>query len=595
MTTIAFLSTGDRVGTSSLVYHLASMYARLGVNVLAADLNPQAKLTGMFLSEEELEPLWPETAERQTVYGALRPLLDRADRVPAPYVAEPEPGLGLVVGDILLATSEDELASHWAAFLTRQPRAMDVPSALARILRRAAGEVDARLILVDIGPHLGALNRAAIVTADSLVVPLAPDIYSLQSLRNLGPALRRWQREWKESRERIPGVDLSVPEYPMQPIGYIVIQGAVRLDRPVMASDDWLNRIPTVYRRAVVGEESPSTDATVETDPHCFATLKPYASLMPLAQEAGKPMFALKPADGATGGHVAAVQGCYRDFRELAKAIAERAGSSIPEVQGTRASARSSPTRRHPVTITFRPMGPVPDPPSADGAFTPRRMADLAKGLEGTMAKIKQWGIGVRDGSRLPRTVKLLQEVASAGSFPKSEADLRQIGHAASDAQELILARGMLPAEPLDSTLEVLRRTVGGTIGVTPDQAYQAQSELWVGAALSCADARFGVLTKPEGPSPDYVVRNGRCEYAIEVKRLASSRPFSGLAEARATEYFGVYTGVRTVSGGNGRSGSRISGESGHLGADRVDSGDTGAPFGSSRAAGGSRGRVRPV
>lgn len=521
MTIITFLNCGDRVATSSLVYHLASMYARLGVNVLAADLNPQAKLTGMFLGDEELEPLWPETGERRTVYGALRPLLDGADKVPVPYVAEPEPGLGLVVGDILLATLEEELGSQWAACLERQPRAIDVPSALARILRRGAAEVDARLILVDVGPHLGAFNRAAFVTADSLVVPLAPDIYSLQGLRNLGPTLRRWQREWKETRERSPADDVSVPDDAMRPIGYIVTRDAVRLDRPFKPSEEWMNRIPSVYRRAVVGEKRPAADATVETDPHCLATLKPYASLMPLAHEARKPMFVLKPADGATGGHVAAVQGCYRDFRALATAIAERAGAPFPEVQGAHGSSGSSPTRRHPVTITFRPMGPVPGPPSADGIFTPGRMADLAKGLEDTIAKIERWGIAVRGESRLPKTVKLLQDVASTGSFPKSQAKLTKIAHAASDAQELILVRGMLPREPLDSTVTILSRVIGGTLGVTPDQAYQAQSELWVGAALSCADARLGVLTKPEGPSPDYVVRNGTFEYAIEVKRLA--------------------------------------------------------------------------
>ena len=35
-------------------------------------------------------------------------------------------------------------------------------------------------------------------------------------------------------------------------------------------------------------------------------------------------MFALKPADGAIGGHVNAVRGCYRDFRALAREVARR-------------------------------------------------------------------------------------------------------------------------------------------------------------------------------------------------------------------------------------------------------------------------------
>ena len=44
---------------------------------------------------------------------------------------------------------------------------------------------------MDIGPNLGALNRAVLVSADHIVVPLAADLYSLRSLHNLGPTLRR--------------------------------------------------------------------------------------------------------------------------------------------------------------------------------------------------------------------------------------------------------------------------------------------------------------------------------------------------------------------------------------------------------------------
>ncbi|MXW18048.1 MAG: ParA family protein [Gemmatimonadetes bacterium] len=329
MKTIAFFNNKGGVGKTSLVYHLAWMYARLGVNVLAADLDPQANLTSMFLNDDELEPLWPENGERPTVYGALRPLLEGTGDVAVPRVVEPEPGLGLVVGDLLLATAEDELSSQWPACLDRKPRAFRVLSALARILRQGAAEIDAKVILVDVGPNLGAFNRAALVTADSVVVPLAPDLYSLQGLRNLGPTLRRWQEEWKERRERNPVPDLVVPEGAMRPIGYIVMQHAVRLDRPVKAYRRWMERIPAVYGKAVAGESAPSQRTNTDHDPHCLATLKHYRSLMPLAQEARKPMFALKAADGAIGGHAAAVRGCYRDFCGLAESVAERAKFEI--------------------------------------------------------------------------------------------------------------------------------------------------------------------------------------------------------------------------------------------------------------------------
>jgi ABC-type Na+ transport system ATPase subunit NatA len=50
--------------------------------------------------------------------------------------------------------------------------------------------------------------------------------------------------------------------------------------------------------------------------------------VIPPPREARKPMFALKPADGAIGGHAA--QDCYRDFRALAREIAGRAGVALP-------------------------------------------------------------------------------------------------------------------------------------------------------------------------------------------------------------------------------------------------------------------------
>ena len=152
------------------------------------------------------------------------------------------------------------------------------------------------------------------------------------------------------------------------------------------------------------------------------------------------------------------------------------------------------------MSITFRPMDHGAEPPPPDKIYTPARMADLAKGLERAIAKIEKWEIEVKGSSRLRKTVKLLQEIASVPRFRGSREELRKIAQAASDAQEFIIIRGMLPQKPLDPTVSALKKAVGGTLGVTPHKAYQAQSELWVGAALSCAGVRLGVLTNPQGP-----------------------------------------------------------------------------------------------
>ncbi len=86
-----------------------------------------------------------------------------------------------------------------------------------------------------------------------------------------------------------------------------------------------MDRIPRVYRESVLQQEG-GESVDVGEDEHCLATLEHFRSLMPLAQEARKPMFFLKAADGAIGSHATAAQDCYRDFRALAEELARRTG-----------------------------------------------------------------------------------------------------------------------------------------------------------------------------------------------------------------------------------------------------------------------------
>ena len=285
MKTIAFFNNKGGVGKTSLVYHLAWMYAELGVKVVAADLDPQANLTSMFVNDNRLEELWSEERRTQTIFGALQPLLEGTGDIAAPHVERVSSKIGLLVGDLALSASEDELTRQWSECLDRKPRAFRVLSAVWRLLEQAAAQREATLVLMDVGPNLGAINRAALISAENVVIPLAADLYSLQGLRNLGPTLQRWREEWSERRGRNPLLDLSVPPGDMRPAGYVLMQHAVRLDRPVKAYDRWMTRIPDTYERALL-DRQPSGIADVSEDSNCLAALKHYRSLMPMAQEA---------------------------------------------------------------------------------------------------------------------------------------------------------------------------------------------------------------------------------------------------------------------------------------------------------------------
>lgn len=323
MKSIAFFNNKGGVGKTSLVYHLAWMFSDHGIKVLAVDLDPQANLTAMFLDEERLESLWPDDEHPDTVLGSIRPILRGIGDIAQPHVEKITDRLGLVPGDLGLSRFEDKLSDAWPRCQLSDESAFRTMTAFHRLIQQGA-EWGADLVLIDVGPNLGAINRSALIASDQICLPLAPDLFSLQGLKNLGPTLCEWRNVWTGLLNKAPP-DLPVPKGMMQPMGYIVMQHGILDSRPVKAYKRWMDRIPNVYREAVLNEAA-QPDATVGNDPYCLSLLKHYRSLMPMAMESRKPIFFLKSADGAIGAHIEAVKSCYRDFQKLASKIAANAG-----------------------------------------------------------------------------------------------------------------------------------------------------------------------------------------------------------------------------------------------------------------------------
>lgn len=193
-------------------------------------------------------------------------------------------------------------------------------TAFFRIIQEAGKSTAADIAIVDVGPNLGAINRSALLAADCVLMPLAADLYSLRELRNLGPALREWRQAWQTTVVPRAPHEMLLPTGSMTPIGYVIMQPVMRLNRPVKAYGPWLKRIPQVYATSVLDEPFNAS----ESHDYQIATMPNYQSLMPLAHDARKPMFDLRAGDGALGATQAYVQKCYQDFRGLARAVAKR-------------------------------------------------------------------------------------------------------------------------------------------------------------------------------------------------------------------------------------------------------------------------------
>ena len=191
MKTITFFSHKGRVEKTSLVYHLAWMFGELDHRVIVADFDPQANLSEMFLNEDTLASIW-EDRGKKTVDGNIAPLFEgEGDISSDPHIEKIGEQIGLLTGYLNLSKREDDLSSTWAKCLDGDKRSFRVTTAFARLIAIAGKKFEADLALVDVGPNFGAINRTALIASDYVVIPLAPDLFSLQGLRNVGPTLVR--------------------------------------------------------------------------------------------------------------------------------------------------------------------------------------------------------------------------------------------------------------------------------------------------------------------------------------------------------------------------------------------------------------------
>jgi len=327
MKTIAFFNNKGGVGKTTLVYHFTYMLAELGYRSLAIDLDPQTNLSSMFLDDNKLQMIYTNENSRHTIIEGIRPLNKGIGDIAPATVHQINENIGLIAGDLDLSLFEDKLSHNWGRCLDRDEVAFRITSAFYRIIKQANKSFDADFNIIDVGPNFGAINRATLIAADYVIIPMAADLFSLQGLKNLGNRLNQWKREWMERSTKNPEPDsLELPTGEMTPLGYIVMQHGIKERRPVKSYLAWANRIPQVYQEFVL--KCPVTQMVVEDDPNCLALLKHYHSLVPMAMEARKPIFLLKPADGAIGAHLGAVRRAHMDFEILTKDVIVRLETS---------------------------------------------------------------------------------------------------------------------------------------------------------------------------------------------------------------------------------------------------------------------------
>lgn len=126
--------------------------------------------------------------------------------------------------------------------------------------------------------------RASLTWTSSFFEPPFSRPWSLPRLENLGPAVHKGCKEFNARRDNKPAaLAIDLPQGGMRPVGNVVIQHELRMDRVVKAYEKWLNRIPATYLESILQNQ-------------------------PTVESAELAKLNLKPADGAIGAHYRAVR-----------------------------------------------------------------------------------------------------------------------------------------------------------------------------------------------------------------------------------------------------------------------------------------------
>lgn len=214
------------VGKTTYLYHIAHILSDKGYTVLMVDCDTQCNLTAYSMSDDEIEKSWGECGN--SIYKGIelihRGLGDIVEIVPTKI--KNADNLYLVPGDIELSEYEDELGDTWTRALGGHEQSVRKQTAITRLAEDVSQRVSANIILFDFGPNMGALNRSVIGACDYIIVPTAPDLFSIRGTKNLGKKLELWEREWGAINSSYDAnkIDFEVPKGNPKFIGYVVQQ-----------------------------------------------------------------------------------------------------------------------------------------------------------------------------------------------------------------------------------------------------------------------------------------------------------------------------------------------------------------------------------
>lgn len=329
MKSIVVFNNKGGVGKTTLLCNLASyLQLRKGKRVLIVDADPQCNATSYMFPYPQLEKIYSKSSE--TIYEIIKPLQRGKGYLSGdlPITESPHFKLDVIPGDPHLSLSEDFLSSDWLDCKAGEYRGLQTTLLFKDLLARLKLY---DYVFFDVGPSLGALNRAVLASSDFFIVPMSSDIFSLQALENISKSLNEWNNQLTsglsefEKKENEPfQIHGEKVNWHLKFAGYITQQYTAKTvegkKQPVNAYEKIIRKIPEAFKKHLLSinpVEIPNTRIGEITNLH---------SLVPLSQNSSVPIFDLKADHGVVGAHFNKVKEYEGTLSLLAKNLLSNLG-----------------------------------------------------------------------------------------------------------------------------------------------------------------------------------------------------------------------------------------------------------------------------
>lgn len=327
MISIGFFNNKGGVGKTTLLCNVAaSLSMTKKLKILVIDADPQCNSSAYLLPNEQLETLlfdknaksldsFYEPVRRGHGYSTELPTISRSHRFE----------VDIIVGDPKLSIREDLLATDWLDTLNGGPRGFQTTYVIKELISRLHNY---DVVLVDMGPSLGALNRSILLAVDYFIMPLSVDIFSLMAVDNIIRSFTNWKKgliDAIDRHEAKEGCKFTINDMPVEWsldfAGYVTQQYQAKAKEGVRQPVAAYEKIIHAQRDELLKLCDFFKENIKETDLGIIPTL---SSVVPLSQQAHAPIFALDARDGIVGSHYTRVNEAGKFFHSIADKISKR-------------------------------------------------------------------------------------------------------------------------------------------------------------------------------------------------------------------------------------------------------------------------------